>query len=92
MQIPRCARTSLTDCDNPKRAVVKGCVFKVLNSLLHSDFLLLTCSCLLLHEPAGVFPCSPADGHAINLDGWDAHAHRHGLAILAAGANAFIEL
>src|SRR5207248_4831528 len=33
-----------------------------------------------------------AHGHAVHLDGGDAHAHRHALSFFAAGADALIEL
>src|SRR5262252_5761569 len=46
----------------------------------------------LLHEAAGVFAGGPANGQAIYLQRWNAHAHRHSLPILATGAYAFVQL
>jgi len=46
----------------------------------------------LLHKPAGVFSGGAADGQAIDFYGRNADAYGDGLAIFAAGADAFVEL
>ena len=45
----------------------------------------------LLHEAADIFLRGAADGQAIDFDGRNAHADRHGLSVFAAGADAFVE-
>src|SRR5271170_6409867 len=46
----------------------------------------------LLHEAARIFSGSSAYREAIDLNCRNAHANRHGLSILAAGTNPFVEL
>src|SRR5271166_3147000 len=45
----------------------------------------------LLHEAAGVFFAGATDGQAVYFDGRNADADRDGLAVFAAGADAFVE-
>src|SRR5208337_1630299 len=47
---------------------------------------------ILLHEPAGILLGRATDGKAIDFDGRNADAHRHGLPVLTASADAFVEL